>query len=393
MGDFSATLQNAVDSFMNTTGGFLPNIIGALLVLIIGWFVARGLRSLTKSLLGKTDLDNRLFKTTKSNFSPEAMISKLVYFIVMLIVLMVVLEKLGVTDVLDPLKGMVDQFLSAVPKIITAGIIGFAGYMIATIVSEFMGFAGESLDRFSAKMGFATNDFDLGKLVKQLVFIIIFIPILIIAIDKLGFKTLSEPLTGMLQTMLNAIPKLIAAAIILAVFYFGGKFVTGILKELLGNLGVDNMANKMGIASMLGQNSMSSVASNLVFAFLMFTGVIAAAEQLEFGQITVLLNDLLEMSGRILFGLIIMAIGNWISTTASGAVQDKFLAMITRMATLGLFLAIALRTMGIANDIVNLAFGLTLGAVAVAVALSFGLGGREAAGKQMEHILKKFRGE
>ena len=393
MGDFSATLQNAVDSFMNTTGGFLPNIIGALLVLIIGWFVARGLRSLTKSLLGKTDLDNRLFKTTKSNFSPEAMISKLVYFIVMLIVSMVVLEKLGVTDVLDPLKGMVDQFLSAVPKIITAGIIGFAGYMIATIVSEFMGFAGESLDRFSAKMGFATNDFDLGKLVKQLVFIIIFIPILIIAIDKLGFKTLSEPLTGMLQTMLNAIPKLIAAAIILAVFYFGGKFVTGILKELLGNLGVDNMANKMGIASMLGQNSMSSVASNLVFAFLMFTGVIAAAEQLEFGQITVLLNDLLEMSGRILFGLIIMAIGNWISTTASGAVQDKFLAMITRMATLGLFLAIALRTMGIANDIVNLAFGLTLGAVAVAVALSFGLGGREAAGKQMEHILKKFRGE
>ena len=391
--DITETLQKAVDNFMNTTGGFLPNIIGALVVLIIGWFIARGLRSLTKSLLGKTDLDNRLFKSTKSNFSPEAMISKLVYFIVMLIVLMVVLEKLGVTDVLDPLKGMVDQFLSAVPKIITAGIIGFAGYMIATIVSEFMGFAGESLDRFSAKMGFATNDFDLGKLVKQLVFIIIFIPILIIAIDKLGFKTLSEPLTGMLQTMLNAIPKLIAAAIILAVFYFGGKFVTGILKELLGNLGVDNMANKMGIANMLGQTSMSSVASNLVFAFLMFTGVIAAAEQLEFGQITVLLNDLLEMSGRILFGLIIMAIGNWISTTASGAVQDKFLAMITRMATLGLFLAIALRTMGIANDIVNLAFGLTLGAVAVAVALSFGLGGREAAGKQMEYILKKFRGE
>ncbi len=391
--DITATLQSAIDSFMNTTGEFLPNIIGAILVLIIGWFIARGLRSLTRTLLGKTDLDNRLFKSTKSNFSPEAMISKLVYFVVMLIVLMVVLEKLGVSDVLDPVKGMVAEFLSAVPKIITAGIIGFAGYMIATIVSEFMGFAGESLDRFSTKLGFVTNDFDLGKLVKQLVFVIIFIPILIIAIDKLGFKTLSDPLTGMLQTMLNAIPKLIAASIILAVFYFGGKFVTNILKELLANLGVDNMANKMGIANMLGNNKMSHIASNLVFAFLMFTGVIAAVEQLEFTQISVLLNDLLEMSGRILFGLIIMAIGNWISTTASGAVSDKFLGSITRMATLGLFLAIALRTMGIANDIVNLAFGLTLGAVAVAVALSFGLGGREAAGKQMEHILKKFRGE
>ncbi len=50
-----------------------------------------------------------------------------------------------------------------------------------------------------------------------------------------------------------------------------------------------------------------------------------------------------------------------------------------------------LRAMGIADDIVNLAFGLAFGAIAVAVALSFGLGGREAAGKQMEHWLSKLR--
>lgn len=47
--------------------------------------------------------------------------------------------------------------------------------------------------------------------------------------------------------------------------------------------------------------------------------------------------------------------------------------------------------MGIADDIVNMAFLLILGAVAVAIALSFGLGGREAAGRQMEHWLAKLR--
>ena len=47
--------------------------------------------------------------------------------------------------------------------------------------------------------------------------------------------------------------------------------------------------------------------------------------------------------------------------------------------------------MGIADDIVNLGFLLTFGAVAIAVALSFGLGGREAAGRQMEHWLSKLR--
>jgi hypothetical protein len=50
-----------------------------------------------------------------------------------------------------------------------------------------------------------------------------------------------------------------------------------------------------------------------------------------------------------------------------------------------------LRAMGIADDIVNLAFGLTLGAAAVAVALAFGLGGREAAGRQMEYWLARMR--
>ena len=393
MENIGQTFNNAIDGFLTTTGEHLPGILGAIVVLIIGWLIARAFRGLTKSALRKTDLDNRLFKSANSNFSPEAMISKIVYYVIMLIVLMVVLEKLGVKDVLDPVKGMVGTFLGAVPKIITAGIIGFAGYMIATIVSELMGFAGESLDRFSTRMGIATNDFDLGKLVKQIVFILIFIPILILAIDKLEFNAISDPLKGMLTTMLGAIPKLIAAAITLAVFYFGGRFVTNILRELLGNLGVDNMASKMGLTNIVGDTKLSSLAANLAFAFLMFTGIVTACDQLEFGQITVLLNDLLEMAGRIFFGLIIMAIGNWISTMASGAVKDNFLSTITRMATLGLFLAIALRTMGIADDIVNLAFGLTLGAVAVAVALSFGLGGREAAGKQMEHILKKFRGE
>ena len=70
-----------------------------------------------------------------------------------------------------------------------------------------------------------------------------------------------------------------------------------------------------------------------------------------------------------------------------------FMAGLARITILGLVLAMGLRAMGIADDIVSLAFGLTLGAVAVAVALSFGLGGREAAGKQMEYWLGRMRGE
>ena len=108
------------------------------------------------------------------------------------------------------------------------------------------------------------------------------------------------------------------------------------------------------------------------------------------------LNDS-RFGGDILLGSAILVIGFWLANLAYDAIDrasgpgTKGLARIGRYAILALVIAMGLRAMGIADDIVNLAFGLTLGAVAVAVALSFGLGGREAAGKLMEHWLSRFR--
>jgi chromate transport protein ChrA len=68
----------------------------------------------------------------------------------------------------------------------------------------------------------------------------------------------------------------------------------------------------------------------------------------------------------------------------TGTANSGFLAMVARSAVMVLTAAMALREMGFAEDIVNLAFGLLFGAVAVAVALAFGLGGRDAAGAQVQ---------
>jgi hypothetical protein len=88
----------------------------------------------------------------------------------------------------------------------------------------------------------------------------------------------------------------------------------------------------------------------------------------------------------VLLGLVIFVVGYWLANLAATAIQranrddSVGLARIAKVAILGLVIAMGLRAMGVADDIVNLAFGLVLGAVAVAVALAFGLGGREAAG-------------
>lgn len=86
-----------------------------------------------------------------------------------------------------------------------------------------------------------------------------------------------------------------------------------------------------------------------------------------------------------LLGVSILLAGFWLASAAHSAVlrasagNAAVMAGITRFAILGLVLALGLSAMGIADDIVNMAFAFVFGAVAVA--LSFGLGGREAAGK------------
>ncbi len=120
---------------------------------------------------------------------------------------------------------------------------------------------------------------------------------------------------------------------------------------------------------------------------------LTAFEKLEFTQLTEIIDTVLAYAGKILFGIVIIGLGLIISNLFTKALNSKnnpFVVSIVKISIIAIFLAIGLRSMGIADEIVNLAFGITLGTVALTVVLSFGLGGREAAGKQMGKILEKF---
>jgi cytochrome bd-type quinol oxidase subunit 2 len=116
----------------------------------------------------------------------------------------------------------------------------------------------------------------------------------------------------------------------------------------------------------------------------------APACQLGFDALADLLAAFTVLAGQILLGLVVFGLGVYLADLAAGAVrasgvrQADVLALATRAAVLVLAGAMALRQMGLANEIVNLAFGLLLGAIAVAAALAFGLGGRNVAGRYLE---------
>ncbi|WP_034921345.1 mechanosensitive ion channel [Gillisia sp. CAL575] len=387
-------MENQLENFANQVSNFLPDLLGAILVLLVGWLIAKGIKALVVRLLKKTNWDERVFGRADVA-DTNVFLGNIFYYLIMIIVILIVLEILGIDQVLTPLENMVDEFLSFVPNIIGAILIGFIGYILAKFVSNLVSIGGSFLDRMVDKTGFKDTD-KLINILKKVVFIIIFIPFLIQAFNALQLDAISEPANNILYGFTEMLGEIIIAALILTLFIWGGKFLADFLEDLFKSLGLDTLAEKIQIQNMIGANqSLSKIVANLIYFFLVFFGVITAVEILGLDRLTEILNQILEVTGQIIFGLIILAIGNYISVmiynTMTKSSNNKFIASIVRYASLALFIAIALRTMGIANEIVELAFGLILGALAVAFALSYGLGGREAAGEHFREVIQKFK--
>ncbi|MBV6644469.1 MAG: mechanosensitive ion channel [Cyclobacteriaceae bacterium] len=388
-------LPSYLDNLIHSISSALPGVLGAILVFVVGWLIALLIRRVVHGLMKRTEWDERLLGNTIVD--TNKFIANLVYYVLMVIILLIVLEMLGVSYVLDPIKNMLSEFLGFIPNILAGMAIVFIGYIIAKFISNLVKMAGSFFDRLAKGMGFKETE-KFVYFIQQLVFVVVFIPFIIQGLNALELEAITRPANNILHDLLDAVPNIIGAALIITIFIVGGRFITAFLKDLLSNMGTDNLTEKLQLKTMLGENAtLSAIVANIAFFFLVFFGIISSIEMLGFERLTHALHSILNLSGSILFGLMIMIIGNFLASIIFKALNtsedSRFVAGITRVAIIGLFLAIALRTMGIANSIVELAFGLTLGSLAVTVALSYGLGGREAAGKHMEKILKRFQKE
>ncbi|MEL6918430.1 MAG: mechanosensitive ion channel, partial [Bacteroidota bacterium] len=255
---------------------------------------------------------------------------------------------------------------------------------------------GDTIQSLIPKLRLPEN-LDLVNILKKIVFIFIFIPLLITALNILKMDAISAPATQMLEQFFAAVPKILVAVIILIFFIVGGRFISQLLTDLLESLKINKLLDGMNLKGLTSKTDIPKIIGNIAFFFIILFGLMTAIEKLEFSKLTEILNNISGIAGNILFGMIILVVGNWISVIAHNSLSknknNQFVASILRVCILAIFLSMGLKTMGIGNDIINMAFGITLGTVAITIALSFGLGGRAAAGKQMERIINKFNNE
>ena len=213
-------LSTITGSLGSLGSGKLGHALIGLLILIVGLFIVKFLASIFKKIL------NSIGFLERTNLASP--IAALIKAILTIFVLMAVLQHFGLTDVLAPLKGMVNKFLAAVPNIIGAGVIGYAGWVIAKIVSGLVGVALNKVDRqLLDKTG--NDSIKISKIGSSFMFAAILLPIAVAALGVLNIPAITVPASDMINKLMAAIPNIIGAGIILAVAYFAAKFVISIL--------------------------------------------------------------------------------------------------------------------------------------------------------------------
>jgi hypothetical protein len=381
-----------------------PQLIGALLILLVAWVIATVAKMLISRVLRMSKFDERVsdqadVETDKANVSDS--LANGVFWLVFLLFLPAVLNTLGMQGLVEPVQGVVDQLLGAIPNIFAAAIIFVVGWFIARIVRQIVTnlLAATRLDTFGEQVGLGATEQPLSKIIGSIVYVLVLIPAVIAGLNALQIEALSAPAVTMLTTVLNAIPAFFGAVIVLAVAYFAGKLVSGLVSNLLKGVGFDNLLEKLGfqVERKEGQRSLSDIVGLLVLIAVMFLAAIEAANILGLDILANIIADLTAFGGQALLALVIFGLGLYLANLARSVIVaasgegSAFTANLARIAILVFAAALALQQLGIASEIVNLAFGILLGAIGVAAALAFGLGARKIAGKQTEEWLDRMK--
>ncbi len=378
-------MNELINRMTDYLGPALASTVGhaliGLIILIVGLLIVKFIVGVFSRVLKKVDFLYRSNAdgTTTDLASP---IASLLKGVLTIFVLMAVLQHFGLTDVLAPLREMVSKFTAAVPNIIGAGVIAYAGWIIAKIVSELVGLAlGKVDEQIAARTG--NDDIKVSRFGSAFIFGGILLPIVVSALGVLSIPAISDPASAMIEKLMAAVPNVVGAGIILLVAYFVAKFVIYMLSGLLDSVDIDELPAKIGADRLF---TASFTPTRLIGGAIMFFSMLAAATAgvnvLGIDVISTIFARVLEFGGGLLVGGVILIIGNFLSTVAYEKMSQggsAGLANIVRIAILGLVLAMGLRSMGLADNIVNMAFGFTIGSVAVAAAIAFGLGGRDAA--------------
>ena len=238
-------MENILTQVFQSVGAYIPNLIGALLILIIGWIIALVLSAIVRGVLQRTKLDNKLASwisgKEEESQDVEQAVGKVVFWLIMILVLIAFFQALGLTLVVDPLNQLVNQVLQFLPQLFGAGILLLIAWIIASVlrlvVTRILG-AAKLDERVGGQAGIEDEkQVPLTKTIGDVVYWLIFLLFLPAVLGALELEGLLKPVQGMLNEFLGFLPNLLAAGLIGVIgwFIFQYSLIIKIEEEFLEN--------------------------------------------------------------------------------------------------------------------------------------------------------------
>ena len=361
----------------------------ALAVLIVTWAAAKGAKWAFAKLV-----DNVAFfrRATGSGQSLGESLGKIVSLLIWLFGLLIILTVLGLGNVAGPIDTLLDNVMAFIPRLVGAGLIFFIGLMVAKIVRDLIVTALRTIDfdKWANRGGVdtMTGNTAISSTIGTIAYALIVVFVAILALDALDLESVSGPASNMLQLIFDAIPRIIGAAILLGLGYLISKFVVQLLGEILPGLGVDRAVAATDLLPD-GATASNVIARVTQIAIILFFAI-AATRLLGFPELTAILDQVLELGGRVIFGAVVILFGfliaNMLARLITGSGETSLAASVVRWVTVVLFTFMGREFMGVGVDVVRMAFGALVIGGGVAGALAFGLGGRDWAKRKLDQI-------
>ena len=381
-------------------------VLAAIVIILVTWIIAKIVAWAFAKLTSKIPV---LQKAGSDGDTIGKSLGSVAGLLVWLFGLIALLDLFELSAVLTPIQGLLDGVLGFLPNLIGAIFVFIVGALVAKVVRQLVETAlgavpfdkwigsgsklsgrvdatvgvDDTADPYAAPAAPAGTAAQIVKVIGLVLYAIIMIVVAIAALQILGISSISEPAEGMLNMILAAIPKLIAAAILLGIGVLIARFAADILGQIIDGLGFDNALRSMDVLPE-GQSATPAITKVIQIGIVLFFAVMAA-QMLEFPQITAFISEVLELGGKVIFGGAIIAAGVVIAGVIAKLVPGSA-SQILKYATIVLFVAIGLKFMGLADSIINLGFGAVVVGGAAAAALAFGLGGRDAAARQLDRL-------
>lgn len=364
-------------------------IFFALVILAVTWALAKAAKWTFAKMVDQISF---LRRGTSNGESVGMALGKIVSLLVWLFGLLAVLQQLGFDSVITPVQGLLTNFIGYLDNIVFAAAIFFIGSMIARIVRDLVETALGTVDfdKWANKGGVeaVTGNSAITKTIGTIVYVLVIIPVAIAALQMLEISAITEPAMNLLNMVFQAIPLIIGACLLLGLGYVLSRWISGLIRDLLPNLGADRAIDELGILPE-GRKASGVIATIVTVAIMIFFAI-AATNMLGFPQLTDILQTVLAQAGNVVFGAVLIALGVLIANILRNLIADAtgpgIASNVTYWITTGLFVFIGLKQMQIGGMIVDYAFlALAIGA-AVAFALAFGLGGRDAAARALADL-------